>query len=51
MDIVYALMISEDGEREVYGIYRTWIAAYEASKNLENQEKYDSVEIEVWSVH
>ena len=50
MDIVYVLMILEDEEREVYGIYKTWSGACDVAKTLENQEKYDSVEIEEWSV-
>ena len=49
MDIVYVLMISEDEEREIYGIYKTWSDACDVAKTLENQEKYDSVEVEEWS--
>ena len=50
MDKVHVVISSEDGETEICGIYKQWSTAYEVAKTLEDQEKYDSVEIEEWNV-
>ncbi|EPH63208.1 hypothetical protein [Enterococcus mundtii] len=50
MNKVHVVIRSEGGETEIAGIYKHWNAAYEAAKNLEGQEEYDSVVIAVWIV-